>query len=404
MEDNLLEVRSLSKKFCLSLRRSMYYGTVDFLKDLLSLHSNAKLRKKEFWSLKNINFDIKRGENVGLIGHNGSGKSTLLRIISGIFPPTSGSVSIYGRIGALISVGAGFHPHMTGRENITINGTIIGMTKKELKQKIDQIIEFAEIGEFIDSPVATYSSGMVVRLGFAIAINANIDLLLADEILAVGDYVFQAKCFQKIAEIRKNAATILVSHNLNMISNLCSKTILLHKGEQVFFGDTKEGIQMYESYFKEDKTTEINKLINGTDDFKIINVSFSPPLEHEKIQLSSYEELSVLIEFESLKSFKDVDIVQIINVPSIASSTLFQGNNKAFNKSFDIDKGKGSIGITIQNLAINNLIGTLNLSIWANNKTELLFYWTNIPFFMKNSFPLSTGLINLPIKYQLDYH
>ena len=240
MGEVLLKVEGLHKKFCRSLKRSMLYGTYDAARDMTGFPvKNIELRKSEFWALKNLNFELKRGEALGLIGQNGCGKTTLLRLIYGIFPPDKGKVTINGRIGALISIGAGFHPQMTGRENIFLNGSILGIGKQALKQKFDSIVEFAELNEFIDSPVATYSSGMNVRLGFSIVIHVQPDILLADEVLAVGDLSFALKCYRKIAEFReKNGTLILVSHIMQLDRNTCQKVLWLDKGTIMEYGNS----------------------------------------------------------------------------------------------------------------------------------------------------------------------
>lgn len=247
MSDVLLKVESLSKKFCMSLKRSMLYGTYDVARDMLGFpQKNVKLRTSEFWALQDINFELNRGETLGLIGQNGCGKTTLLRLINGIFPPDKGKITINGRIGALIAVGAGFHPHMTGRENIYLNGAILGMTKAEIKRKLDEIIDFAEIGEFIDAPVATYSSGMTVRLGFAIAIHCEPDILLLDEILAVGDGRFQQKCFSKIAQLRKNGTSIVfVSHSMPHVQMICKDAIFMDDGKMIAYGKVEDIVGFY---------------------------------------------------------------------------------------------------------------------------------------------------------------
>jgi len=213
--DTAIAVQHLSKKFSRNLRRSMYYGALDVFRSMLSIETqNDVLRLDEFWAVDDISFELKEGQALGLIGANGCGKSTLLRLLNGIYMPDRGRIEIQGRIGALISLGAGFHPLMTGRENIYLNGTILGLTRQQLDRSFEEIVDFAEIGEFLEAPVKTYSSGMYVRLGFAIAIHAAPRILLIDEVLAVGDANFQKKCFDKLLELRQEGtALILVSHS-----------------------------------------------------------------------------------------------------------------------------------------------------------------------------------------------
>lgn len=244
----LVEVRGVSKKFCRSLRRSMLYGLSDVAGAMVGRQGGSDvLRLMEFWALENLNFTLNEGDALGLVGRNGSGKSTLLRILSGIFPPDKGEVVVRGRIGALIALGAGFHPHMTGRENVFLNGAILGMHSSEIKRKLGEIVDFAELGDFIDSPVATYSSGMLVRLGFSIAAHIEPDILVLDEILAVGDTAFKNKCYAKLAELQgKVRAVILVSHSLDMIRMRCNRGILLDRGTLMFDGDVDGCLRKYE--------------------------------------------------------------------------------------------------------------------------------------------------------------
>ena len=246
--ETVIKVEGLHKKFCRHLRRSMYYGTLDVARDMLGWRYDAgTLRPSEFWALEDVNFDLKQGEALGVIGPNGSGKTTLLRILNGIFPPDQGRVAIRGRMGALIAVGAGFHPNMTGRENIRLNGTILGMTRQEIAERFDAIVDFADIGEFLDAPVATYSSGMTVRLGFAIAVHAVPEILLADEVLAVGDLRFALKCYRKIAEYRRNGgALLLVSHSMQLVRNVCHRTLWLEHGRVRMLGETQAVCDAYE--------------------------------------------------------------------------------------------------------------------------------------------------------------
>jgi len=204
-------------------------------------------QKEEFWALKNVSFDVQKGEIIGIIGANGAGKSTLLKILSQITPPTEGEITLRGRVGSLLEVGTGFHPELSGRENIFLNGAILGMTKKEIVTKFDAIVEFAGIEKFLDTPVKYYSSGMYVRLAFSVAAHMEPDILIVDEVLAVGDAEFQKKCLGKMEEVTKeDGRTILfVSHNLDAIQRLCTKTILLKKGEVIKFGETAEVINYY---------------------------------------------------------------------------------------------------------------------------------------------------------------
>jgi lipopolysaccharide transport system ATP-binding protein len=202
--------------------------------------------KREFWALQDISFEVKRGEAFGIIGHNGAGKSTALKILSRIMKPTKGSMLVNGRLSALIEVGAGFHQDLTGRENIFLYGTILGMTKREIESKLDQIVAFSGLEEFIDTPVKRYSSGMYARLGFSVAAHVDPEILVVDEVLSVGDHLFQRKCFERMKEVIRGGATVLfVSHNLRSIAEFCHRCLLLEKGRTVAIGPTQEVISTY---------------------------------------------------------------------------------------------------------------------------------------------------------------
>ena len=247
MSDIVLEVNNLSKKYCLNLKKSMYYGCVDICRDIFKLKAEqSKLRKSEFWSVKNASFSLKKGECMGIIGPNGAGKSTLLKILNGILKPDTGTVKYSGTMGALIEVGAGFHPVLTGRENIYINASIMGLSRTDINKKIDEIIEFSELEGFLDTPVKNYSSGMRVKLGFSIAAHLDPTILLIDEVLAVGDISFQAKCKNKIADlIAQGTSAIFISHNMTQVSYLCPTSLLINKGDVLFQGDTLVAIDKY---------------------------------------------------------------------------------------------------------------------------------------------------------------
>ncbi|MBS1596760.1 MAG: ABC transporter ATP-binding protein [Bacteroidetes bacterium] len=250
----VIKIESLSKKFVISHEAPERYTS---LRDEIAkrakkfARSNNKEQRRalreEFFALNDITFDVKQGDRVGIIGRNGAGKSTLLKILSRITEPTSGRITIRGRVASLLEVGTGFHPELTGRENIFLNGAILGMSRVEIRRKFDEIVNFAEIEKFLDTPVKRYSSGMYVRLAFAVAAHLEPEILVVDEVLAVGDAQFQKKCLGKMEEASKNdgRTVLFVSHNMDAISNLCNNGIVLEKGRVAFCGDMSEGIKLY---------------------------------------------------------------------------------------------------------------------------------------------------------------
>jgi len=253
-----IKVEHVSKKYCKSLKRSMLYGVQDIGRNAIGLSSHSdSLRKNEFWAVDDVSFELKKGETLGIIGPNGSGKTTLLKMLNGIFWPDKGKITVRGRIGALIEVGAGFHPLLTGRENIYVNAAILGMSKQEVDKKFDDIVEFAEIGDFIDSPVKFYSSGMFVRLGFSVAVHCEPDILLVDEVLAVGDLAFALKCHRKISEFRQKSrgTVIIVSHNMQAIRNVCKKVLWLNGGKIKEMGEVHHICDLYEMNIVMNKKT-----------------------------------------------------------------------------------------------------------------------------------------------------
>jgi ABC-type polysaccharide/polyol phosphate transport system ATPase subunit len=218
-----------------------------------SVSKKYRLRKPgtrghdDFWAVKDVSFDVARGETLGIVGHNGAGKSTILKLLSRITAPTRGTITLDGRLAALIEVGSGFHPELTGRENVFLSGSVLGMRRKEIAAKLDRIVEFAGVGPFIDMPVKWYSSGMFIRLGFAVAAHLEADILLVDEVLAVGDAAFQLRCYERIAELRRDGATLLfISHDLSSIERLCDRVLLMNRGQLVGAGSPSEVISQYQ--------------------------------------------------------------------------------------------------------------------------------------------------------------
>lgn len=228
----LVRVENVSKRFCRSLKKSLWYGLQDIGSEIIGRKYEHELRPDEFWAVNDVSFELRRGECLGLIGRNGAGKSTLLRMLNGLIKPDRGYIEINGQVGGLIALGAGFNPILTGRENIYVNGSILGLSKKEIDAKFEEIIDFAEIGEFIDAPVQTYSSGMNVRLGFAVAaVLVKPDVLLLDEVLAVGDIGFTIKCLNQVRSIVRDSAVVFVSHSMQFVSLFCTRLILFQSGK-----------------------------------------------------------------------------------------------------------------------------------------------------------------------------
>jgi ABC-type polysaccharide/polyol phosphate transport system ATPase subunit len=259
VSDTIIKVENLSKRFIIghqsegvvrykSLRESIN-NSVSSLVERFSKPSgkaNFNPNQEEFWALKDISFEIKQGERVGIIGRNGAGKSTLLKVLSRITEPTAGRITIRGRVASLLEVGTGFHPELTGRENIFLNGAILGMSKAEINRKFDEIVDFAEVEKFLDTPVKRYSSGMYVRLAFAVAAHLEPEVLIVDEVLAVGDIQFQKKCLGKMDDVGREGRTVLfVSHNMQAISRLTSRCVFLSNGQCVFNGQTSHAVDLY---------------------------------------------------------------------------------------------------------------------------------------------------------------
>lgn len=248
-----LSVENLSKKFCRRLRRSLWYGVQDLTGELFLRRTGSEtLRQDEFWALRDLSFNAYRGETIGLVGHNGAGKSTLLKLINGLIKPDGGRIRVWGRVGALIELGAGFNPILTGRENIYINGAVLGLTRGELERRIGRILEFAELGDFIDTPLQNYSSGMKARLGFAVAAHLEPEVLLIDEVLSVGDAAFRARCIERLTQYKRGGGTVVfVSHNGAAVESACDRVIWLDHGTKVTEGPPGPVLLEYEQHVLE---------------------------------------------------------------------------------------------------------------------------------------------------------
>lgn len=413
-KDTVIKVEDLSKKFTKSLKRSMYYGSIDMARSMLGMQYDSEiLRKGEFWALKDISFEVKKGETLGILGLNGSGKSTLLRVLSGIFPPDKGKITINGKVGSLIAVGAGFHPHMSGRENIYLNGVILGMTKNEIKNKFESIVQFAEIDEFLDAPVSTYSSGMRVRLGFAIAIHCEPDILLVDEILSVGDISFRNKSLRYMAEYRNKAQAILfVSHDIEQVRSLCQKAILIDRGQVLHYGDTVETIVKFEELAREERLKQLKRENEShSRDFKIhfdsdyvrfLKIGVEDKNGDETEVLDHKGSLKVVIDFEVKEKLEGLSI----NLPIVRDDNLDVYCINAFSdlniKLENIVAGKYRASLYMEKHNLNPGVYTFGTLTFRNSKTfeTLAKIKANYVFKVKsNSKVMEKGFIDVDQKW-----
>lgn len=363
--DVVLKADKVSKKYCKSLKTSMSYGLKDIAANALGMSSRPeKLRKGEFWAVDDVTFEVKRGEILGIIGPNGAGKTTLLKMLNGIFWPDKGKITINGKVGALIEVGAGFHPLLTGRENIYINAAILGMTKKEVDECLDSIIDFADIGNFLDAPVKHYSSGMFVRLGFSVAVHCNPDVLLIDEILSVGDLGFRVKCYNKIVEMAKNCAIIVVTHDMSAMSRLSTKSIVMNDGKMLFEGSPDTAVQRYSSTFNKGKTIVAPRGIT------LINCSIDKIQEDGNFVTMSGLPINIKLEFNS-KSDNEY-IALIFAFVNSSGEFVAEYNSWLNGDELRLPKGNHSFYVTSEPLRLNPGFYNLSLVITSRNRMEHL--------------------------------
>jgi len=351
MERPIITVKNISKKYNIVHQRGGYIAMRDIITNIAK-HPLRFLKKKTkqaigretkevFWALKDIDFEIEKGEAVGIIGHNGSGKSTLLKILTGITPPATGEIKMRGKVASLLEVGTGFHPELTGRENIFLNGAILGMSKKEIVEKFDAIVEFSGVKKFLDTPVKRYSSGMYVRLAFAVAAHMEPDILLVDEVLAVGDAEFQKKCLGKMDEVTKqqDRTILFVSHNMSAVQKLCKRCILLENGKIKMIGETKDVVS---TYLKKLQTTtkKIGPYETKNKNITLNNIKLR---EHSKEKLYYNDPLIFDLLISNNCPIKNLEGgVQIINsaMNRIMTATV---------KVSEISSGKNQLSIIIDN-------------------------------------------------------
>jgi len=400
----LVKVEQVSKKYCTSLKRSLRYGIQDIANEfrLWGNGKQAALRPDEFWGLKDVSFELRRGEALGLIGANGAGKSTLLKLLNGLIKPDAGQITMRGRVGALIELGAGFNPVLTGRENIYINAAVLGQSKTQVDGVIDEIIEFSGIREFIDTPVRNYSSGMWTRLGYAIAAHLNPDVLLVDEVLAVGDLAFRRKCLQHMQTYLKNGGSlVLVSHSIYLMQSICQRALFINRGEVVFDGPTVEAADLY---FKsqqlvshkpsgkqadDEEHSELSEQ-NGAAADQWHDLDDEHPIAIDKVEMTAVDgdeiytgdSASITISYRSIKAIDEVFWGFMIwtkdQVVCITSDLKGLSND-----TYQVVKGRGRFRCTIPQLPL--IAGTYALkTVIGDSKTKMLLArsgWDDAPAF-----------------------
>ncbi len=400
-KQSIIKAEGVSKKFIISHEGNQKYTA---LRDILanrfkSIFSKKKdnLSVEEFWALRNLNFEIEQGDRIGVIGRNGAGKSTLLKVLSRITEPSTGRISIKGRIASLLEVGTGFHPELTGRENIYLNGAILGMTRHEIKEKFDEIVAFAEIEKFLDTPVKRYSSGMYVRLAFAVAAHLEPEVLIIDEVLAVGDAQFQRKSLGKMDDVSKKdgRTVIFVSHNMDAVTNLCNKCIYLKRGEIVMYDETSKVI---DAYLKDNKTIEKREEGFDTNQAKILNI------ELDSVELLKGN-IKVSIEYNwPLEVNSNVGITFSTMFGSIIYGTNFSLHH---NESLDIHIKHGIATFYVENIPLHS--GSYNLTVYLGDgyhNLDIKFDALTFDFISTSGIinPYShqiIGPLNLPARWEL---
>lgn len=369
----------VSKRYLLGSRRAyISYLLPDFLRGRIEdreSSSSDRSSSNALWALRDVSFEVHPGEVLGLIGPNGAGKTTALSLLAGIISPTSGEISIRGRIGALIKLGAGFHPDLSGRENVYLNGSIMGIRKAEIDRLYDDIVQFAELEQFMDTPVKRYSSGMYVRLGFAVAVHIEPEILLVDEILSVGDVSFQSRCLNRIGEIRESGTTVLfVSHNMHHMASFCDRVIYLHRGEIQEEGEPGVVLAKYTSDLMKLRSNELREdgrettQVNGSGRMVITNVEFLDQ-EGNKVEcIKNGDPVTLRVHY---RAFDDVEnpILDVV-IRDTSRGNMFQATNRDFGVEFGRMDDEGTIDVNFGSIPSNNQLLEIFLALWNSNHTE----------------------------------
>jgi lipopolysaccharide transport system ATP-binding protein len=402
----VIDVKSLKKKFCTDLKRSMLYGVQDIGKEILGISRHSEeLRQKEFWALNDLDFTIEEGQSVGLIGANGAGKSTLLRIISGLIKPDSGEVRVRGRVAPLIALGAGFNPVLTGRENIFVNMAILGLSKEQIKRKFEEVVDFSGLEHALDMPVQTYSSGMAARLGFSCAIFTEPEILLIDEVLAVGDLKFRTKCYRKLAELKKtNTTFVMVSHSPQAILSICDVGMFLKKGVLQGFGSTNQIMALYEADLANLDTSTVNGSTVrsfANENFHIERIMFERKTDDTSPFIYSGESVTVAIHCLAQQQYDNLSVHVMVADSAITTERTLFLNNSVDKFKISVRQGHSKIRIHLPFLGLNPGSYTMKVAVYQD-ELFLLDVVEAFNFLVKSHEPTNQSLFYQPRKWEIE--
>jgi len=363
-----LKFDRVSKRY--HIRREASAGTAR--NPLLLKLQSMRRRTEEFWAVRDVNFEVRRGEALGIIGHNGAGKSTILKLLANITAPTSGEITINGHLSALIEVGSGFHPELTGRENIYLNGSILGMRRGEITKKLDSIVDFAGISQFIDTPVKRFSSGMYVRLGFSIAAHLEPDILLLDEVLAVGDAAFQSKCIQRIGELKRAGTTIVfISHDLGAVERLCDRVLLMQRGQVMTTGSPREVINQYQrTDAPKAPATHRSQSTDWLKAAEVTTLSFQHAGEEEAASFHTGDPLIARLKYEA--SARVADAVFEVVFYTLDGNVQCQLSTELSSECLALEPGSGEVRFFCDELGLAPGLYYTDVSIKERGALEMI--------------------------------
>lgn len=371
--DVILDVNNVWKIYCRNLKKAMWYGIRDFGREMIGAgrdRSQSDLRRGEFFAVRDASFQLKQGECLAMIGPNGAGKSSMLKMVNGLIRPDAGQITLKGKTGALIELGSGFNPILSGRENVYINASVLGMKKAEVDRYFDKIVEFAELGHVIDDPIKTYSTGMRMRLGFSVAANLRPQLLIMDEVLAVGDVGFRMKCFAHLNEIVKSGVSIvIVTHAVGMLQRIASRAVVFGQGKIVFDGELETGITVYEEMMTVSNENQKKKEERTHKPVASINtIEVQNDLGEKQTEFETGDSVKLRVQLNCKKTLKNARLVVALSSP--VHGTLFSTSTAYQDVQFDLESGGDSVTLTFERIPL--MIGAyyFNVSLYGPEMTD----------------------------------